>query len=144
VATASSAAPNQDASKAIDGVINGYSTGTGGDSTKEWATAGEGVGAALTLTFPSPIYVQTVVLYDRINLADQVLAGTLTFDDGSTQAVPMLNNAGGATAVQCGNVTTTNIVFTVNRVSTTTANIGLAEIQVFGSLALVLSNFVDR
>ena len=130
-ATASSqnTSTGQTAAKAIDGVIDGYP----GDYTKEWATVGGGAGSWLKLTWTSPQTISKVVLYDRPNANDQVTGGTLTFSDGTTVNVPSLNNDGSATTVTFPAVTTTSLLFTVTSVSSTTFNVGLAEIQVYPS-----------
>jgi LmbE family N-acetylglucosaminyl deacetylase len=130
-ATASASSQNtstdQTAAKAIDGVIDGYP----GDYTKEWATNGGGVGSWLKLTWSSPQTINKVVLYDRPNADDQVTGGTLTFSDGSTVNIPSLNNDGSATTVTFPATITTSLLFTVTSVSSTTQNVGLAEIEVF-------------
>ena len=130
-ATASASSQNtstdQTAAKAIDGVIDGYP----GDYTKEWATVGGGSGSWLELTWPSPQTINDVVLYDRPNTSDQVTGGTLTFSDGSTVTVPALAHDGSATTVTFPAKTTTSVLFTVTSVSSSTQNVGLAEIEVF-------------
>ncbi len=75
--TASSDSPQyqQTAAKAVDGVIFGWPD----DYTHEWATAGQGAGAWLKLTWTSSYVVDQVVLFDRTNLNDQILSATLTF-----------------------------------------------------------------
>ncbi|GAA5839874.1 hypothetical protein JCM9279_005192 [Rhodotorula babjevae] len=140
-ASASSAATatSQTADKAIDGVVNGYREDGSGDYTKEWATDHQGAGATLTLLWTSPVTANQVVLFDRVNLNDQVTSATITFSDGSSVAVPALNNAGGATTVSFTAKTFTSLVFTVNSVSSTTSNVGLAEIQVFLAAASTAS-----
>lgn len=65
-ASASSAAANQGAAKAIDGKLGGY-TPEGGDSTQEWASNGQGVGATLTLSWTQPVNIRGILLYDRPN-----------------------------------------------------------------------------
>ena len=75
-------------SKAIDGVIDGYP----GDYTKEWATVGQLAGAWIRLTWASPVTLGQIILHDRPNLTDRVLAGTLQFSDGSTVNVGTLSN----------------------------------------------------
>jgi LmbE family N-acetylglucosaminyl deacetylase len=131
LATATASSQNtstgQTAAKAIDGVIDGYP----GDSTKEWATNGGRVNSTLTLTWTSAQTINEVVLYDRPNTSDQITAGTLTFSDGSTVAVPSLNNDGTATMITFPAKTTTSLKLTVTKVSASTQNVGLAEIQVF-------------
>ena len=127
-ASSQNTSTGQTAAKAIDGVIDGYP----GDYTKEWATVGGGAGSWLKLTWTSSQTINDVVLYDRPNTNDQVTGGTLTFSDGSTVTVPALNNNGAATTVTFPTKTTTSVLFTVTSVSSTTQNVGLAEIEVFG------------
>jgi len=119
----------QTAAKAVDGSPAGYP----GDHTREWATVGGKVGSWLQLTWSRPVSLTKVVLYDRPNTADQITGGTLTFSDGSTQAVGSLTNAGGATTITFNARTTTSLRLTVTSVSGTTENLGLAELEVWGS-----------
>ena len=126
--TASSQAPGQPATAAVDGVIDGFP----GDSTKEWATNGGGAGSWLKLAWSSPHTINRVVLYDRPNLNDQITGGTLTFSDGSSVSVPALANDGTGVAVTFPAVTTTSVLLTITSVSSSTVNVGLAEIQVQG------------
>ena len=118
----------QTAVKAVDGVIDGYP----GDYTKEWATTGQGVGAFLNLAWSSPYSVDQVVLYDRPNLDDSITGATLTFSDGSSIVVGPLNNNGAATTYSFPARVITGVKMTVTGVSSTTANAGLSEIQVYG------------
>jgi hypothetical protein len=131
MATASSqnSGAGQTANKAIDGVINGYP----GDHTKEWATSGGKAGSWLKLTWPSPQTVSMVVLYDRPNLNDQITAGNIQFSDGSSIPVGPLNNDGSATAYTFAPRTITSLQLNITGVSATTRNVGLAEIQVYGT-----------
>ena len=94
-ASSENAADGQTAVKAVDGVVDGYP----GDYSKEWATKAGKAGSWLQLTWPGPVTLGSVVLFDRPNTSDQVTAGTLTFSDGSTVAVPALNNAGAGVTV---------------------------------------------
>ena len=128
-ATASSQdlADAEGATKAIDGIVDGYP----GDATKEWSTAGGKAGSWLKLTWNTAQTVQQVVLYDRPNSTDQITSGTLTFSDGSTVSVGALNNAGGATVVNFPARNTTSVLLTVNSVASGTQNAGLAEIMVY-------------
>jgi len=131
--TASSETPatGQLAIKAVDGVIDGYP----GDYTREWATNQEGVGAWLDLSWPATYTVNRVVLYDRPNSGDQILGGTILFSDGTTLTVGPLDNDGMATEYQFGTKSIVSLRLTVNAVSPGSANIGLAEIEVYGLLA---------
>ena len=134
LATATASSQNtstgQLASSAIDGVISGYPN----DNTAEWATVGGGVGSWLQITWPTSYTIDYVVLFDRPNLDDQILAGTLTFSDGTVLSFGELPNAGepGLTVTLPSPITTTSILMTVTSVSSTTLNIGLSEIQAWG------------
>jgi len=125
--TQSSQLSTSQGTKAIDGVISGYPT----DETKEWSTNAGKAGSWIKLTWSSPVTVSRIVLYDRPNLEDQVLTGTLTFSDGSTLAVGALDNAGGPTTITFSPKTITSVQFTVNSVSTRTYEVGLAEFEVY-------------
>jgi hypothetical protein len=128
-ATATASSQNsettQTAAKAIDGIADGYP----GDYTAEWATQGEGVGAWLQLDWATPVDLARVVLRDRPNEWEQVLGGTLTFSDGSTVAVPALDNAGAAVAVDFPARTVSWVRFTVTTVGQYSSNIGLSELE---------------
>ncbi len=129
--TASSQNPQtgQTAAKAVDGVIDGYP----GDYTREWATNSQGVGAWLQLSWAVPYTVTQIILYDRPNPNDQILNATITFSDGSSLPVGPLNNNGAATTYSFPAKVITGLKMTVTGVSSSTLNIGLAEIQVYGT-----------
>lgn len=128
VATANSENPGteQTADKAIDGIAGGHP----GDYTTEWATVGGREDSTLTLTWPSPQLVGSVVLFDRPNTDDNVTGGTLAFSDGSTVLVPALPETGEPLALEFPPRETSSLVFTVTSVSSRTYNIGLSEIEV--------------
>lgn len=130
-ATASSenASFGQTAAKAIDGVIDGYP----GDFTKEWATNGGRTGSWLKLTWTTPQVVSRVVLYDRPNVDDWITGGTLQFSDGSSIPLASLQNDGSALVVNFSGRVTTSLLFTVTSVSSSSQNVGLAEIQVYSN-----------
>lgn len=119
----------QTADKAIDGVADGYPTAP----TAEWVAPWGRTGVTLTLTWPTAVTTDQVVLHDRPNGSDQVTAGTLTFSDGSTVDVPALADDGSATTVSFPSRSTTSVRFTVTGVSASTGNVGLAEIRVRGT-----------
>jgi LmbE family N-acetylglucosaminyl deacetylase len=128
-------ASGQLAIKAVDGVIDGVGTYPG-DATKEWATNSEKTGAWLQMTWPSPYTVNRVILYDRPNSNDQILSATLHFSDGTSIQVGPLDNLGGDTAYTLPTpITTTSLTMTVTAVSNTTQNVGLAELEVYGTPA---------
>ena len=131
--TASSQNPasEQLAVKATDRVVAGYP----GDYTKEWATVLGKQGSWLKLAWASPVSVSKIVLYDRPNLNDQITAATITFSDGSVVTTGSLPNNGTAQAIAFATRTITWLKVTVNGVASTTMNIGLAEIEVWGTSA---------
>ncbi len=77
--------------------------------------------------------IDRVVLVDRPNIADQVTGGTLTFSDGGTVTVGTLSNSGAATVVPFTARSVTSVRFAVTSVSSTTANVGLAELEAWGA-----------
>ena len=117
--------------KAVDECIDGWP----GDYTCEWATRTEGSGAWISLGWGSAYRVSEVVLYDRPNTNDNIRSATLSFSDGSTVAVGALNNDGSAVVVSFPEKVITGMTLTVNSVSASTVNVGLAEIEVFGVAA---------
>jgi LmbE family N-acetylglucosaminyl deacetylase len=128
VATASSenATDGQTAAKAIDGVVDGYP----GDYTREWATQAGKAGSWLNLAWNTPVTVDRVVLHDRPNGDDNITAGTLTFADGTTVSVGALDPTGAATTVSFPARSTTSVRFAATAISSTTHNVGLAELEV--------------
>ncbi|KAM0787997.1 hypothetical protein ACM66B_006198 [Microbotryomycetes sp. NB124-2] len=142
VASASAEQPAtlQTADKAIDGYVDGYDyQGQQGMWWEEWAS-GTGVGTTLTLTWPASATFSTIVLYDRPNLNDQITSGTLTFDDGTSVSFGQLFNDASPTYVFLPSiVTSTTLTLTVTGVSSSTTSVGLAEIEVYGSLSTIAS-----
>ena len=130
-ATASSDTPStgQTANKAIDGVISGYPD----NASAEWATNGGGAGSWLQLTWSTAQTFDTIVLYDRPNLNDQITGGNITFSDGSSISVGTLPNDGSAYTLTFTAKTVTSLRLNITSVSSTTENVGLSEIQVFNS-----------
>lgn len=117
----------QTAAKAIDGSAEGWPL----DYSHEWSTAGQGAGAWLKLHWPSMQTVGRVVLYDRPNSDDHITQATLRFSDGTSQPVGSLNNNGWPVVINLPNKTTSDVRLEINTVSSNTANIGLAEIEVW-------------
>lgn len=122
----------QVASKAIDGLATGYPS----DYTREWATLRGGAGSWIDLTWPRPVTIDRVVLYDRPNTSDQITAGRLTFSDGSSISTAALTNSGSGTTVRFTGRTVSSLRFAVTSVSSSTSNVGLAEIEVYGAEAV--------
>ena len=84
------------------------------------------------LRWPVAMKIKRVLLYDRPNLDDQVLAGKLTFSDGSTQDVGALPNDGQTPfEIIFPEKEITWVKFEITQTSASTKNAGLAEIAVF-------------
>ena len=126
-ASSQNTSTGQLATKAVDGSSLGYPT----DYTHEWATVGQGAGAWLNLAWSSPQTLSSITVYDRPNLNDQVTGGTITFSDGSSVSVGVLPNDGSPLTLSFAAKTVTSLRFTITAVSSTTQNIGLAEIQAY-------------
>jgi hypothetical protein len=125
--TAKAEASTGNAAPAIDDVADGYPN----DQSKEWVTNGEKDGAWIKLTWPQPVEANTLYLYDRPNLDDHVLTGTLEFDDGTKINVEALpNDASLPLKVAFPAKTIRWVKFTVTKASPETKNIGLAEMAV--------------
>jgi len=75
---------------AIDGVADGLPA----HDDNEWSVKRDSGDAWITLTWPQPIKAVRILLYDRPNPKDRVLAGKLTFSDGSSLEVGALPNDG--------------------------------------------------
>jgi hypothetical protein len=124
---ATSTYPGYDAAGAIDGVVGGFP----GDTSHEWASNGEGVGAALRLLWSEPQTIDRVWLFDRPNALDQVSAGLLVFSDGTTIRTGELpDDAKTGLEVRFAPRTVRWLLFVVTE-ARRAANIGLSEIAVF-------------
>lgn len=125
-ATASSGGP----ANAVKGCLDGL---------REWTAKGT-VGEWIRLEWPAARTVHKVVLYDLASRRDQVVAGTLSFSDGSSMRVGRLQNDG-----QAGTVVTFPpkairwVRFTVDAVRPGTEYAGLAEMEVYAGGAGPLS-----
>jgi alpha-glucosidase (family GH31 glycosyl hydrolase) len=82
--------------------------------------------------WPAPIKAKRVEIYDRPNLNDQVLAGRLTFSDGTSQDVgPLPNDGKTPLEVTFPEKELTWIKFEITQSGPKTENIGVSEIAVF-------------
>jgi hypothetical protein len=111
---------------------SGEGVADGRPDTNEWSTAGEGVGAWITLAWDRPATVTEIDLYDRPNPLDNVLSGTLTFDDGSVIVVHALPASGGPERVMFAPKTIRSVTFRIDQAQG--RNAGLDEIMVIGTL----------
>lgn len=119
-----SSATNQLGSKAIDGGIDGYP----GDYSREWVVNGEGAGAWIQLKWNTATAVKQITLYDRPNLNDQIMAGTLLFSDGSSLPVAALPNNGTGLAVS---FPAKNLTWVKFRIDQAMGLVGLAELEAY-------------
>jgi hypothetical protein len=109
-----------------DGVADGQPDGS------EWSSAGEGAGAWLTLTWDRLATVSEIDLYDRPDPIDNVVSGTLTFEDGSVIVVHALPAAGAPERVTFPPKTIRSVTFRIDQFQG--RNAGLGEIMVIGTL----------
>ena len=120
---------NQQAVKAVDGVVDGCCSG---DSSKEWATAGQVAGAWIQLNWTSPYEVYRIVLHDRPNLNDMIMSATITFSSGASISLGALDNGGAGVEFVVGPFITNSLRITVLTASGSTKNVGLSELEVYG------------
>ena len=126
--TATSCENGYDPSGAIDGYADGYP----GDKRHEWSSAGEGAGAAITLTWDTDQTVGHVLLFDRPNLDDQVMAGRIVFGDGGVVPFGELPNDGRkAVSLTFRPRVIRWLRVEISKVSPSTRNAGIAEVGVF-------------
>ena len=128
-ASSETASTTQTARKAVDGAATGYPF----DPTKEWATVGGRAGSWIDAKWLTPTVINRVVLFDRPNSSDNVRSGFITFSDGSRVEVGAINNDGLPLDIAFPARSATGLRFTITSTSTTTANIGLSELQIWST-----------
>jgi hypothetical protein len=97
-----------------------------------WLAGSNLQGAWIRLTWDRPATVAAIELYDLPDLADNVLAGSLEFDDGEMMTVPALPPDGSPWRVTFAPKTVHSVTFRINRVQG--RQTGLAEIMVYGAV----------
>nr|WP_309926995.1 chitobiase/beta-hexosaminidase C-terminal domain-containing protein [Arthrobacter sp. 1088] len=127
VTASSQKATAQSPEKARDG----YAWGTPMDATREWVTAAEKAGSWIQYNFSPTRTINSVTLFDRPLLSDQVTGGNLLFSDGSTVAVPALPNNGSGLTINFPSKTVSSVRLNITSVSSTTTNAGLAEFEAY-------------
>lgn len=126
--TASSWMEDQPPSAAVDGVVDGIP----GNRFREWASRQEKTGAWLKLEWPEPVTVGRVLLFDRPNWADHIVAGRIILDDGSVFEVGELPADGKAPfELRFPPRPVRWLLFVVTQVSEKTGWVGLSEIAVY-------------
>jgi LmbE family N-acetylglucosaminyl deacetylase len=124
--TASSENVGQGRMRAVDGIVDGAFH----DATREWVSASQLAGAWIQLDWAAPVSVSQVNLHDRPLGGEDVLAGTLSFSDGTSIAVGALPADGKLLPVSFAPKTVSWVRFTVDQAQGASA--GLSEIQVLG------------
>jgi LmbE family N-acetylglucosaminyl deacetylase len=119
--------------KAIDGEIPSqygayYTVPAPPITDREWVTNNQLAGAWIQLNWNTPVTVNEVLLSDRPDPSQNVLAGTLTFSDGSSIAVGALPVYGTPHPITFPPKTITWVKFTITQAQGTAT--GLAEFQV--------------
>ena len=124
--SASSEASTNARMRAVDGLADGAPH----DASREWVSASQLAGAWVQLGWAAPVSVAQVNLYDRPLASENVLAGTLSFSDGTSITVGALPADGKLLPVTFAPKTVTWVRFTIDQATGTAA--GLSEIQVLG------------
>jgi LmbE family N-acetylglucosaminyl deacetylase len=127
--SASSQTTGQGPAKAVDG----FADGAPHDAAREWVSAGQLAGAWIQLDWTAPVSLAQINLHDRPHGGENVLAGTLSFSDGTSIAVGALPTDGKLLAVTFAPKTVSWVRFTVNQAQGSAA--GLSEIQALGLAA---------
>jgi len=125
-ATVSVSSVEESDSTLAQGVADGVA------DSKDWVTEGETAGAWIRLDWSAPATIFGVDLYDLPNPTDNVLSGTLTFDDGSVLPVESLPPTGAPRRIAFPAKSVRSVVFRIDHAQG--LNAGLAEIMVFGTL----------
>lgn len=126
----------QTASRLADGIVDGAPR----NSQAEWTAQSQTVEAWVRFTWPTKQPIESVTLYDRLALGQQVTAGELRFDDGSRIPFGPLPDDGSALVVPVGFKSSAFVEIGVTGVSQTTIDAGLAEVEILAPLAALPSN----
>jgi hypothetical protein len=127
-ATASSTEQDYRPRGAIDGIRSGYPA----NKRAEWASNHEKEGAWVRLEWDAPQTIDTIAVFDRPNMIDQVTAGQISFSDGSTIGVGSLpDDASEPVEMHFAPRTVKWLEFKVAAVKPGTENAGICEIAVY-------------
>jgi hypothetical protein len=99
---------------------------------REWVAGGETGSAWIRLDWDRPATVAEILLYELPSPLDNVVGGTLSFDDGSAIAVAPLPPDGKPRRIAFPPKTIRSVTFRIDRAQGEAA--GLAEIMVIGSV----------
>lgn len=95
---------------------------------------GGGAGSWLMLSWTTPQIISRVALYDRTNLDDGIKAGILSFSDGTFVFFGAISNVGLPKVINLRSRKVSWVKMLVTKVSDSTKNVGLSEIEVFTKL----------
>ncbi|GAA5970606.1 hypothetical protein JCM11641_007368 [Rhodosporidiobolus odoratus] len=145
-ATASSSYSVSPAPGAIDGIVGGlHDGGKTGNPRQEWVAYHQtGRGAWFQLDWSDDVTLNQIVIYDRINSVDNIQSGTIQFSDGSTVPLGPLENTGTEPAYLnlTEPITTTSLRVIITGVSSSTTNVGIAELEAYYVDSDLLDNTV--
>lgn len=112
-----------------DGVVKGYPD----DPAKEWASYRCGQDGWFRLRWNRPVCVNRIRLYDRPMESEHVLGAKMVFSGGSTEYLRswLSNKALAPSEVSFPVKEIEWLKVILHKVSLTTANVGLAEIEVY-------------
>lgn len=85
----------------------------------------------MQLTWPSAVTFNQLVIFDRPNKDDRILGAQVWFADGSSAFLGSLKNDGSATYFNFTSITTTSLRYNILKVSSSTSNVGLSELEVY-------------
>lgn len=109
------------AAKAIDGIVGEHGNG-------EWASKGQST-PWITLTWDTTQVIDEIRVFDRPNLSDWAVRGTLYFSDGSmTQGVNWIENKGGW---RTASFFPKKVKWVKFQIEDGTGNVGLSEIEAY-------------
>jgi hypothetical protein len=126
MATVTVSSQNTERGQTGEGVADGR------PDAAEWSSAGEGAGAWITLTWDRPATVTEIDLYDRPDPVENVVSGTLSFEDGSVIVVHALPAAGAPERIIFSPKIIRSVTFRIDQAQG--RNAGLEEIMVIGTL----------
>ena len=86
------------------------------------------------LSWTTPQIISRVSLYDRTNLDDGIKGGILSFSDGTFVFFGAIANDGSPKVVNLRSRKVSWVKMLVTKVSDSTKNVGLSEIEVFTKL----------
>jgi len=112
--------------KAVDGII-------GLNDVGEWASKGE-TNPWIQLDWTSPVTINFIRLYDRVNPVDHSEGGTLSFSDGSSINISGIPNDGTVFSLPFSERTVSWVRFDISGAPGSKNN-GLSEFEVFSSVA---------